>query len=387
MTTVPTIRLPADLDATLKSRHPWIYRNRLPDDAPALRGLVDGDWIRVETERQSAFGLYDSEGAIAVRLFERDEVPDDAWWTTAVERAVRRRDDLRDAGHTAYRLIHGEGDGLPAIVADRYGRFAVLQPHAASVEPYLELIARSLLRAAGLKGVVVRRDDGLDTLAGEPPPPEETIVENGLKFLANVRDGQKTGLFLDHREHRATVRELAAGRRVANLFAYVGGFSVHALAGGATEVWSVDVAAAALRDAERNVALNELPPELHHAIEADVFAAVPEWASAGERFDLTVLDPPSLARSKRQRATALRAYQRLNADAARLTAPGGLLATASCTAQVDRKAFEAAVRSGLRAAGRRGRVIVRGSQPSDHPVLRSFPEGRYLKFLVLELDG
>lgn len=387
MTTVPTLRLPSDLDAALKARHPWIYRDRLPDDAPGLRDLVSGDWVRVETEHQAAFGLFDAEGAIAVRLFDRDQVPDEAWWTAAVERAVRQRDGLRAAGHTAYRLIHGEGDGLPAIIADRYGRFAVLQPHAASVEPFLERIARTLLRSARLKGVVVRRGDGLETLAGEPPPPEETVIENGLRFLANVRDGQKTGLFLDHREHRATVRDLAFGRRVANLFAYVGGFSVHALAGGASEVWSVDVASAALRDAERNVALNDLPTELHRAIEADVFEAVPRWADEGERFDLTVLDPPSLARSKRQRMNALRAYRRLNADAARLTSPGGLLATASCTAQVDRKSFEGAVRAGLRDAGRRGRVKVRGSQPIDHPVLRSFPEGRYLKFLVLELDG
>jgi 23S rRNA (cytosine1962-C5)-methyltransferase len=183
------------------------------------------------------------------------------------------------------------------------------------------------------------------------------------------------------------VRELAEGRRVVNLFAYAGGFSVNALAGGAREVWSVDVAEAALRDAERNVALNDLPAERHRAVVADVFAALPRWAEAGERFDLTVLDPPSLARAKRQRGRAIAAYRRLNADAARLVEGGGTLVTASCTAQVSPRAFEQAVRQGLRDAGRSATVLERGGQPLDHPVRRSFPEGRYLKALVLRLDG
>jgi 23S rRNA (cytosine1962-C5)-methyltransferase len=376
-----TVALAPELERTLRSGHPWIYRDRLPPHR-----LEPGAWVRVEAGSAAAFGLYDAAGAIGVRLFAWDAPPDDAWWRAAVRTAVAARAPLAAQGHTAYRLIHGEGDGLPAIVADRYGRFAVLQPHAESVERFLPLVARTLLREARLKGVVVRREDGLEVLAGEAPPPEETVVENGLRFLANVREGQKTGLFLDHREHRATVRDLALGARVANLFAYAGGFSVHALAGGAREVWSVDVAEAALRDAERNVALNDLPADRHRSVRADVFEALPGWAEAGERFDLVVLDPPSLARSKRQRARAEAAYRRLNAGAARLVAPGGLLATASCTAQVAPAAFEAAVRAGLREAGRAGRVEHRGGQPADHPLRPSFPEGRYLKFVVLRLD-
>lgn len=376
-----TVALGPELERALRSGHPWIYRDRLPPHR-----LEPGAWVRVEAGSAVAFGLYDGAGAIGVRLFSWDAPPDDAWWRAAVRDAVAARAPLAAAGHTAYRLIHGEGDGLPAIVADRYGRFAVLQPHADSVERFLPRVARTLLREARLKGVVVRRDGGLEVLAGEPPPPEETVVENGLRFLANVREGQKTGLFLDHREHRATVRDLARGARVLNLFAYAGGFSVHALAGGAREAWSVDVAEAALRDAERNVALNDLPAARHRTVRADVFEALPRWAEAGERFDLVVLDPPSLARSKRQRARAEAAYRRLNAGAARLVAPGGLLATASCTAQVAPAAFEAAVRAGQRDAGRAGRVEHRGGQPADHPLRPSFPEGRYLKFVVLRLD-
>ncbi|MDZ7707155.1 MAG: class I SAM-dependent rRNA methyltransferase [Trueperaceae bacterium] len=376
-----TVTLTPDLERALRSGHPWIYRDRLP-----RHDLRVGEWVRVEAGSAVAFGLYDDEGAIGVRLFSWEATPDDAWWRAAVARSVRARDPLAAAGHTAYRLIHGEGDGLPAVVADRYGRFAVIQPHASSVEPYLPLVARTLLREARLKGVVVRRADGLEVLAGEAPPPEETVIENGLRFLANVREGQKTGLFLDHREHRATVRELARDARVLNLFAYAGGFTVNALDGGAREAWSVDVAEAALRDAERNVALNDLPASRHRLVHEDVFAALPRWADEREAFELVVLDPPSLARRKRQRARAEAAYRRLNAGAARLVAPGGLLATASCTAQVSPKAFEGAVRAGLREAGRHGTVVHRGGQPADHPVPASFPEGRYLKFMVFRLD-
>lgn len=374
--------LTSDLERALRSGHPWIYRDRLP-----RHDLRVGEWVRVEAGSAAAFGLYDDEGAIGVRLFSWEAPPDDAWWRAAVARSVRARDPLAAAGHTAYRLIHGEGDGLPAVIADRYGRFAVLQPHAASVEPHLPLVARTLLREARLKGVVVRRPGGLEVLAGEAPPPEETVIENGLRFIANVREGQKTGLFLDHREHRATVRELAREARVLNLFAYAGGFTVHALDGGAREAWSVDVAEAALRDAERNVAANDLPASRHRVVHEDVFAALPRWADEREAFELVVLDPPSLARRKRQRARAEAAYRRLNAGAARLVAPGGLLATASCTAQVSPSAFEGAVRAGLREAGRHGTVVHRGGQPADHPVPASFPEGRYLKFLVFHLDA
>ena len=378
---LPTLALPDPLAGVLRSRHPWIYRDALPPHA-----LATGDWVRVEAGGEAAFGLYDQAGAIAIRLFSKEGVPDDAWWEATLARALAARSPLREAGHTCYRLLHGEGDGVPGLVADRYGRFAALQPHTAALEPRLPWIAQRLRRLLRLKGVGVRRAQGWETLAGEEPPPEETVVEHGLRFLANLREGQKTGLFLDHREHRQEVRARAAGARVLNLFSYAGGFSVYALAGGAREAWSVDVAEPALRDADRNVALNDLPAERHRAVRADVFAALPTWHAEGERFDLVVVDPPSLARRKRQRTRALAAYRRLNEGAARLVAAGGLLATASCTAQVAPSAFEGAVLEGLERAGRSAETVLRGGQPPDHPTRAGFPEGRYLKFLLLRLD-
>lgn len=377
---LPTLNLGPEFRAVLASGHPWIYRDALPP-----HDLETGDWVRLEAGSESAIGLYDAHGAIGVRRFARDAVPDEAWWRAQVASAVARRAPLAAAGHSAYRLLHGEGDGLPAIIADRYGRFAVMQAHAASVRPFLERVGRSLAKEARLKGVAVRTTRGLEPLVGELPPPEETVVENGLRFLVDMRHGQKTGLFLDHREHRATVLELAEGLRVLNLFAYAGGFSVHAFAGGAREVWSVDASAPALRDAHRNVVLNGPHGDRHRTVEADVFELLPRLAREGERFDLVILDPPSLARRKNQRARAEAAYRTLNDGAARLVAPGGLLATASCTAQVSPRAFEAAARAGVRSAGRDARLMLRGRQPLDHPAPKRFPEGRYLKFVIYRL--
>ena len=342
--------------------------------------------MRVEAAGHAAFGLYDQAGAIAIRLFSNEGVPDEAWWEATLARALAARSPLREAGHTCYRLLHGEGDGVPGLVADRYGRFAVLQPHTAALEPMLPWLAQRLRRLPPPQGRGVRRAQGWETLAGEAPPPEETVVEHGLRFLANLREGQKTGLFLDHREHRQEVRARAAGARVLNLFSYAGGFSVYALAGGAREAWSVDVAEPALRDADRNVALNDLPAERHRRCRPTCSRRFRRWHEAGERFDLVVVDPPSLARRKRQRARALAAYRRLNEGAARLVAEGGLLATASCTAQVSPAAFEGTVREGLDRAGRSAEAVLRGGQPPDHPTRAGFPEGRYLKFLVLRLD-
>jgi 23S rRNA (cytosine1962-C5)-methyltransferase len=207
------------------------------------------------------------------------------------------------------------------------------------------------------------------------------VRERGLAFVANLYHGQKTGLFLDQRENRQKVRELAAGARVLNLFAYNGGFSVYALAGGASFVRSVDVSAAALRDAERNVALNGFAGR-HETAEADVFDYLERDR---ERYDLVVLDPPSLATRKAQRRTAARAYLRLNARALERVRPGWLLATASCTAQLSPEAFREVLAGAARRAGVRVQLVHEAGHAPDHPLRPEFPEGRYLKFAVLRV--
>ncbi len=376
--TLTTINLGPSLESALVSGHPWIYRNHLPKHR-----LTTGEWVRLEAGRAVAHGLYDGHGAIAVRLFSRDAAPDDALLKRRVLEALELRRPLAERGDTdAYRLLYGEGDFLPAIVADRYGRFAVVKGYAASITGLLPGVARQLGSALGLKGVVRRVGEELEPLWGELPPPEESVLENGLRFHADLRRGQKTGLFLDQRDNRVLVRELAAGRRVLNLFSYTGAFSVYALAGGADLAVSVDVAEGAVREATRTVERNGLPAERHRAVAADVFTFLPEANERGDRYDLVVLDPPALARNAEQRRRAQRAYLKLNRAAFRAVEPGGFLATSSCTSQISPEAFQRLVAEAARAAGVRAQLVAERGQPLDHPVPASFPEGRYLKFLV-----
>jgi 23S rRNA (cytosine1962-C5)-methyltransferase len=400
---LPTLRLPARLEGPLSAGHPWVYR----DHVASGTSLADGTWVRVEAGRTVALGLWASDGAIAVRVFRRGtadappQVPDAPWVEATVARALALRAGLEEAGSDAYRLVFGEGDGLPGITVDRYGRFAALQTYASGYgregsdgAALLRLVVRSLARAVPLTGVLRARREDAPAQAewGAEPPPELTVREQGLRFLANLFEGQKTGLFLDHREHRAHVRELARGRRVANLFAYSGAFSVYALAGGALHAVDVDVAPAALRDAERNVAANVEAigtdaTERHETLRADLLSdpaaalAAPQLAGS----DLIVLDPPSLARRKGQRHAALRTYRRLNAAALAALPEGGLLATASCTAQVSHEAFLAALAEAAAEAGVCAQVLRESGHAPDHPVPLSFPEGRYLKFVVLRV--
>lgn len=379
-----TLDLGPSLESALASGHPWVYRNHLPRHT-----LRTGEWVRLQAGRASAFGIYDEDGGIGVRLFRREAPADAAWLRARVDDALALRRSLTERASPhhpdatdAYRLLYGEGDFLPGITADRYGRFAVLKAYSEGVAELLPTVARMLGGALRLKGVVARGEEGLEPLWGELPPPEETVLEHGLRFHADLYRGQKTGLFLDHREHRQLLRGMAAGRRVLNLFSYTGAFSVYALAGGAAQAVSVDIAEAAVQQAHRMVALNGLDPERHEPWAADVFDLLPRLAERDERYDLVILDPPSLARKAEQRRRAQRAYLRLNRAAFRVVEPGGYLATASCTAQVSPEAFQRVVAEAALAAGVRAQLVVEGGQPLDHPVPTSFPEGRYLKFLV-----
>lgn len=380
---VPTLDIGPGLETALASGHPWIYRNHLP-----RHDLGGGEWVRVVAGRMAAFGLYDAEGAIGVRLYRRDAVPDRGFLERRVQEAVELRSTLTATssaaeGTNAYRLLSGEGDFLPGITADRYGRFVVMRSYAGSVERLLPDIARALSTSLpGLKGIAKRDANGLSALWGSLPPPEESVRENGLKFVVDLYHGQKSGLFLDQRDNRALVLSLADGRSVLNLFAYTGAFGTYALAGGAREVMDVDVAESAVAEAARSAVRNALPAERQHSTVADVFELLPKLLEQGKRYDLVVLDPPSLARNAEQRRRAQRAYVRLNRAALGVVTPGGLLATASCTAQVSPESFQRLLSEAASAAGVRAQLVAERGQPLDHPVPASFPEGRYLKFLV-----
>lgn len=380
---LPTLFLAKNLEPALLSGHPWLYRNHLPG-----HDLKSGDWVRMQAGRASAVGLYDSEGAIAVRLFSRVHVPDRALIEARVSEALDLRERLF-AGQdtTAYRLLYGEGDYLPGITVDCYARYAVLQSYARSLSILVPEVVRAIsnqlkLRGLKLSGIVTRKEAGLEVLWGQRPPPELTVTENGLKLIANLYEGQKTGLFLDHRDNRLTLGRFCEGKTVLNLFSYSGAFSLYAAKGGAARVTSVDIAPAATADAKRNFALNGFDPEAHAFVSADVFTLLEGYAREGKGFDIVVLDPPSLARNKASRHAAARAYRKLNSLALRCVTPGGLLATASCTSQVSPADFTKLLGEAAAEAGQRFQLLHEAGHAPDHPVPATFPEGRYLKFAI-----
>jgi 23S rRNA (cytosine1962-C5)-methyltransferase len=389
------IQLPSALKDRLAQGHPWIYRNHLPPD---LR-MPAGTWVRARCGDWSGYGLWDEAGPIAIRIFSERQIPDMAWLRERVCAAWELRAPLRDAGITAYRWLFGEGDGLPGLTVDLYSDWAVVQTYAASVEILLDWLADALREIAPLRGILLRTRDwrleigdsedraqspisNLQSLFGGSPPRDLVVEEHGLRFHADLRVGQKTGLFLDQRENRRYVEGLSDGRTVLNCFAYTGAFSLYALRGGARSVISADIGKGLAEATDANIALNGLDVARHGFATGDCFDLLARYIEEGRRFDLVILDPPSFAKSKRNRYAALRAYTRLNALGMRCVSPGGLLATASCTSQVGPEAFKELLAAAGASAGRRLQIFHEAGQPIDHPAPAHFPEGRYLKFVV-----
>jgi 23S rRNA (cytosine1962-C5)-methyltransferase len=396
MKSLPRVTLRKRLARAIRGGHPWIYRDALAG-APhladgALVLVADGD------ARPLGRGFWDTRSPIAVRVLSgAAELDVGGEIDRRIAAALARRLAAIDrAQTTAFRWIHGEADALPGVHADVYGRAVSFRCDGSGARAFYRDLPgrlRASARAADLQidAIVERRprgrggDEGATTIVGALPEGEIEIRENGLLFGADLRRGQKGGLFLDQRDNRARVRELARDRRVLNLFGYTGGFSIYAAAGGARETTTVDVAAPAIAAARRNFERNRLPIESARFAAEDAFAFLERAAAAGERFDLVISDPPSFAPSRRSLETGLRAYRRLHRLCAAVTAPGGILCAASCSSHVGREAFVATVRDAAREAGRRAEIAEIRGAALDHPVVPQFPEGDYLKFAVVNL--
>lgn len=365
------LSLTRDTVGTVARGHPWVYRDGVRGSAAIGEPVLLTD----DKNKVVAWGLFD-QGTIAVRVLGREATSVDALLRSRVARAESRRALI--GGETdAYRLLNGEGDGLGGLVVDRYADVAVLRLYSAAWERHIETILdvlRPKFKTIYRRFGVARVDDreGGETLAGDEPADITIVREHGMKLVARVKTGQKTGLFLDQRENRKLVRGWAQGRSVVNLFSYNGGFSVAAALGGARRVISVDIAPAAIEDAKENFRLNGLDPARHGFEVADAFT----WA--GGKADMVILDPPSLAHDKESDSAAKRAYKELNRHASGLCTD--LFVTASCTARLSWERWEEAVREGL---GGRWSWMCRASEPLDHPVALGHPEGRYLKLALL----
>ncbi len=381
--------------------HPWVFSGAI---AQIVGTPAEGDIVGVFSQGGDflAYGHYQI-GSIAVRVlsFAGEDVLSPDFWRNMIGRALRMRAaaGLADAEATnCYRLVHGEGDGLPGLIIDYYDGVCVMQAHSVGMFRAKGSICEALKSVYGssLKAVYDKSSGtapfkaGLDLVDGYLyrsegfSDDEQVVLENGHKFFVNWTEGQKTGFFLDQRENRALVGKYSKGRNVLNLFCYTGGFSVYALGSGAVHVDSVDSSHKAVDMVERNMLLNGFGPSMHTGCCADAIEFlrdVPE-----DKYDLMIVDPPAFAKHRGALNNALRAYQRLNASAISKVAPGGLVFTFSCSQVVDKEAFALAVFSAAARTGRSVRILDRLNQPADHAVNIYHPEGEYLKGLLLYVE-
>ena len=393
------VLLPGKERSAFKLRHPWLFAGAVG----RLEGRArPGDTVEVLADNLRPLGraAYSPRSQIRARFwtFDPDESVDDAFFKRRIAAVVARRLALPEVcGQAGRRLIHAESDGLPGVIADQYGDTVVVQLTSAGADKWRKAIVAGLLKATGCARIYERSDsdvrglEGLEPatgwLHGVAPDSPPSIEENGVRLTIDIVAGHTTGFYLDQRDNRALLGQLAAGKEVLNCFCYTGGFSLQALAGGAASVLSIDSSGPALAQAQANLALNpQLPAERAEWREADVFQALRDFRKQGRMFDLIVLDPPKFAPSAAHAERAARAYKDINVLGFRLLRPGGLLMTYSCSGGIGLELFQKIVAGAAHDAGRDARVVRRLTGSADHPVALNFPEGEYLKGLLVQAD-
>ena len=391
------LRLTATAETIVRSGHPWLFADSIREQN---RAGQTGE-LAVIYDRNDKFlavGFFDADSPIRVRILHagKPTTIDAAWWQARLATTLARRDGLYNAITTGYRLIHGESDGWPGLVLDRYDTTLVVKLYTAAWLPRLDEILALFKAKIFCERIILRLSRNIQSAAGNQfqrrdgqmlfgAPPESAVIfsENGIRFEADVLRGQKTGFFLDQRENRREVESLAAGRRVLNAFSFSGGFSVYAARGGAKSVTDLDISAHALESAKRNFALNRNFPRVaacrHETVQADAF----KWIeSDAGKFDLIVLDPPSLAKRAAEREGAIRAYERLNSLGIQKLARDGILVAGSCSAHIPAAEFFDAVRRAAVKSGRKFTELKTLLHPPDHPA--GFKEAEYLKVIYLK---
>jgi 23S rRNA (cytosine1962-C5)-methyltransferase len=379
-------------DISIQRFHPWVFSGGIA----SMQGeLTEGCWVCVQNAsgQTLGFGHYQT-GSIAVRiLFFGKQSPTASIYFDRLNAALtlRRNAGIISETTNAYRLVHGEGDGLPGLIIDYYNGVAVVQAHSTGMHNDRNLISDALKNLLGesLTGVYYKskgtlpgkirdtqEDEYLYGMSGVP----HVVLEHGNKFFVDWEEGQKTGFFLDQRENRKLLGEFSTGKKVLNTFCYTGGFSIYALAAGAEFVHSVDASEKAIELTRKNIALNGFNAETNSCFAEDTFEFLKD---KNDVYDLIILDPPAFAKHRDSRHQAVKGYQRLNADAMRIIKSGGIIFTFSCSQVVDRQLFYDTVASAAMLAGRDVKVLHQLTQPPDHPVSMFHPEGEYLKGLVL----
>ena len=381
-------------ESSVLRRHPWVFSGAIHKSEGSV---CEGCWVSVadSAEKVIGFGHY-QEGSIAVRILSfGDKSPDEGFYSQKLTDAIslRRLTQIENDKTNCYRLVHGEGDGLPGLIIDYYDGVCVMQAHSTGIhEDRLQILeALRKVYQGNLRSVYYQdQHGGSDVkkgyLFGVDTVPH-AVVENGNRFLVDWEGGQKTGFFLDQRDNRRLLAEYAKGRSVLNMFCYTGGFSVYALQAGAILVNSVDASSKAIEMTRKNIELNGFSPDKHACFAEDTFDFFHRSRlNVALPYDIIILDPPAFAKHRDARHQAMKGYQRLNAEAMRLIKSGGLIFTFSCSQVVDRQLFYDTMVSAAVQTGRTIRVLHHLSQPADHPVSIYHPEGEYLKGLVLHVE-
>lgn len=381
-------------EKSLLRRHPWVFSGAI---ASVSGSPGPGDPVRVESSDGGflGWGWYSPESKIRARIvsFDDDRPIDTELVRDRIRSSVERRAPLSTTD--SMRLVFSESDELPGLIVDRYGDWLVCQFLGAGTEAWKETILDALESILSPRGIYERSDadvrtrEGLEPrkglLRGEEPPELIEIHESMTRYLVDVREGHKTGFYLDQRENRAAVALFSRGKRVLNAFSYTGGFGIAAAVGGAESVLNVDLSAPALAIAQQTARINRIEPDRFETVEADVFKQLRLHRDRAEQFDLIILDPPKFAESKRTVDQACRGYKDINLIALKLLAEGGLLFTFSCSGAIDPLLFQKVVAGAAVDAKRHARILRTLDQPSDHPISLSMPESRYLKGLIVQV--
>ncbi len=376
--------------------HPWVFTSAIKD-LPSQ--ILPGDIVRVLDQKIGFLGyaFCNPKSRIALRILSRNEsdFPNESFFSEKMSAAIGRRKIFNVTGHDSYRLFYSESDLIPGLIADKYGSFIVMQTLSAGAERFKSFFASALKEMTGASGVIERNDatvrglEGLSpcsgVLTGAGMPADHVIEENGFRFYVNAEHGQKTGYYLDQKINRKIVGSYAKEKEILDCFSYSGSFAVHCLKGGARKVWRVDSSSSALERGTENLKLNDMDESLSPAVKANAFELLRTYREEGKQFDMIILDPPKLAPTKSQADKAMRAYKDVNMSAMKLLRPDGLLVTFSCSSGVSAEEFKTVTAWAASDAGRNVQIVERLGQPEDHPVLLSFPEGEYLKGLVLRV--
>lgn len=390
-----TIRLLPGKEDSLLRKHPWVFSGAI---ASIPGDLEEGDVVSVVDSRGDTIGVGQYQiGSIAVRILEfgTDRLPDDFYFRRLLSAYTLRKSlGLVRDDNNCFRLVHGEGDFLPGLIVDIYGDTAVMQAHSPGMHKARFEITEALTRLpdANIRNVYYKSETTLPFKA-ELEPENEYLAgaydgniakENGLLFNIDWLKGQKTGFFVDQRENRRLLESLSAGRTVLNMFCYTGGFSVYAMRGRALSVDSVDSSSKAIALTDANIALNFPGDERHHTYAEDAFKFLADMPH--DKYDLIILDPPAFAKHRGAIKNGLIGYRKLNQKAFEKIRRGGILFTFSCSQAISRDMFRMAVFTAAAKTGRKVRILYQLSQPADHPIDFSHPEGEYLKGLVLYVE-